>query len=354
MRFQLPLKFNLDLDLNLRLSALLLAIPAAACTQGASTPSEEDPDQVADAIELENGGFDTSDEAPMFADASLFASADLEADAAVADPMAADPGVRDLDISATASAYNAIVMWGRMPADRDGAVRDWSGALRLSRGAMVVRRRIAFEEATDRILPRTRGDEIQFTSRTSVHADGFALTILDPTPASASPLTLTYISADGAITYSVDLSAAVASPASPASVVRVDAGDGNQIVAIAHRRLDTCDHGFLRGRWHALAPDAGRYVGLVLGSDGEPAGHLRGIYGTRRSGEAVFFGKLIGPGGEFRGLVRGSYDAGHFQGRWLDRGGDRGVVQGGYRAGDTLRAGHLLGRWAEASCATRS
>lgn len=333
MRYQLPL-------------ALLLAVPAAACTSDASSPPDDSVEGVTAAIEMENGGYDTVDEAPAFGDDALFAAADIESDAAVADPLATDAAITELSANPAVVARDVVVMWGRMPADPAGAVRDWSGQLRLSRGAMVIRRRIAFELATDRILPRTSRDTIQLESRTSTHADGLVLTVFDPTPADPAALTLTYTSADGAATYALDLASLAAGPAV------ADAGDGNQIVAIGHRR-DACDHGFLRGRWHALSPNAGHYAGLVLTSEGEPAGHLRGIYGQRQDGTAVFFGKLIGRDGHFRGILRGTYDAGHFEGRWLDRAGDHGVARGLYRAGDTLRAGQFLGRWAEAACAER-
>jgi hypothetical protein len=334
MRYQLPL-------------ALLLTVPATACMNDAATPPADDLDTVTTSLELENGGFDTADEAPQFGQEALFAAADIEADAAVSDPMAADPVIADLEVSAAVQARNVIVLWGRMPVDPDGAVRNWSGTLRLSRGAMVIRRRIAFELATDRILPRTSRDAIQFESRTSVHADGLVLTVLDPTPADPSPLTLTYVPADGGATHTLPLAALAAGP------VTADAGDGNQIVAIGHLRRDDCDHGFLRGRWRALTPSAGIYAGLVVDSDGAPTGHIRGIYGKRVDGEAVFFGKLIDRDGRFRGVLRGTYDAGHFDGRWLDRAGDHGVVRGMYRSGETLRAGQFLGRWAETSCADR-
>lgn len=334
MRFQLPL-------------ALLLTVPTVACTTDAPTSPEPELDQVTDQLELENGGFDTSDEAPMFADEALYADADIEVDAAVSDALATDPVVRDLETNAAVDARHVIVMWGRMPAERVDTVRDWSGTLRLSRGAMVIRRRIAFEDAGDRVAARTQRDEIQFASKTSTHADGLALAIFDPTPDDAAPLTLTYVSADESITYTLDLTAAAQEP------VVVDAGDGYEMVALGHRRRDACDHGFLRGRWRAMAPNAGHYAGLVLDSDGEPTGHIRGIYGKRRNGQAVFFGKFIARDGGFRGIVRGTYGEGSFDGRWLTRDGDRGVVHGRYRAGDSLRRGHFLGRWAETSCADR-
>jgi len=330
MRYQLPL-------------ALLLTVPAVACTTDSSAPDDGNLDGVTTAIERENGGYDTADEAPMFGDDALYAAADIEADAAVSDPLATDPAIADLEHNPAVAARDVIVMWGRMPADPNGAARTWSGELRLSRGGMVVRRRIAFEEATDRILPRTRRDVIAFQSVTRPHADGLALTVLDPTPADASPLVLTYVSADASATYTIDLGALDAGP------VAIDAGDGNQIIAVAHHR-DACDHGFLRGRWRALSPNAGHYAGLVLDAGGQPAGHIRGIYGKRANGEPVFFGKFIAADGTFKGILRGTYDAHQFDGRWLDRAGDHGVLRGLYRAGDTLRGGQFLGRWAEATC----
>src|SRR5262245_4785796 len=119
MRFQLPL-------------ALLFTVPTVACTTDANTSPEGDLDEVTADLERENGGFDTADEAPQFADEALYAEADIEADGAVADAMATDPIVRDLETNTAALGRTVIVMWGRMPADRDGAARTWNGTLRLS------------------------------------------------------------------------------------------------------------------------------------------------------------------------------------------------------------------------------
>lgn len=332
MRHQLPL-------------ALLLTLPTVACATDSGAPDEDNLDGVTASIERENGGYDTSDEAPLFGDDALYASADIEADGQISDSLATDPAIVDLEANTSVAAREVIVMWGRMPADPNAAPRNWSGELRLSRGAMVVRRRIAFEEATDGLAPRVRRDVVAFRSVTKGHADGLALTVLDPTPTSTAPLTLTYASADATATatYTIDLGALDDGP------VAIDAGDGAQIIAVAHRRA-ACAHGFVRGRWHAMSQNAGRYAGLVLNADGEPSGHIRGIYGVRANGESVFFGKFIAANGEFKGIVRGDFDARHFQGRWLDRDGDHGVLRGLYRAGESLRGGQFLGRWAETGC----
>jgi hypothetical protein len=330
MRFQLPL-------------AVLLTVPTVACTTDSGAPNEDDLDGVTEAIERENGGYDTSDEAPMFGDEALYAAADIEAEATVSDSLATDPVIIQLQQTASVVAREVVVMWGRMPADPDAAPRTWSGELRLSRGGMLVQNRIAFEDAADRLLPRVRRDAIAFQSVTRAHADGLVLTVFDPTPTAADPLVLTYVAADASATYTIDLGTLEAGP------VSVDAGAGAQLVAIAHVR-QACDHGFLRGRWRAFSEKAGHYAGIVVDSAGKAVGHMRGIYGVRISGEAVFFGKLIGADGSFKGIIRGSFEAQGFEGRWLDRAGDHGLVRGLYRAGDTLRGGQFLGRWAEAIC----
>lgn len=330
MRFQLPL-------------ALLATLPTFACTSS-DDPADAEIDDVEAAIELENGGFTTTDEPPLFGDAALYAAADIELDTAVTDPMATDPIVVELRASASAEIRTVVVLWGQLPADPAGTARDWNGEFRLSRGAMIVQRQIAFEDRTDRIVARTDRASIEFESRTTTRADGLALTVFDPTPRNSEPLTLTYKPAGANATIVFDL-AAVANGA-----VVVDAGGGASMVAIA-RRLDACDDGFLRGRWRALAPHAGVYAGLVLDENGAPSGHVRGVYGVRRNGEPVFFGKFISRDGGFRGLLHGTFDDDSFDARWIIRGGDAGTAAGVYFAGDTLRAGHFLGRWAEKTCA---
>ena len=329
MRFPLPL-------------AILLTLPTAACVTDATSP--EDPDEVSAALEKENGGFEMTDEAPAFGADELYASAGIEADTAVADPMAEDAEMLAIERAAGTELRDVTIVWGRMPADPDAAVRDWSGELELSRGGMYVRRRIAFEDTMDRVHPRTRRDLIRFDSRTRPHADGLVIRVADPDPAAAEPLRLRYRSADGTRTDEIDLRDLANGPRV------IDAGNGDRIVIVGRRRHDACDSGFVRGRWHALAPNLGVYLGVVANADGEPVGHLRGIYGQRRNGNAVFYGKFINREGGFRGIFRGTYGDGHFDARWLDRQGDHGQLHGVYFPGQTLRAGSFFGRWAETSC----
>lgn len=115
---------------------------------------------------------------------------------------------------------------------------------------------------------------------------------------------------------------------------------------------ESCARGFLRGRWHKVAPHRGRLLGQVRDSDGETIGRMRGVYGQRRNGNKVFFGKYITEEGGFRGLFAGRYQEGHFRGVWLNREGEVGALGGAYRdiPRDGRIGGHYLGRWASSSC----
>jgi hypothetical protein len=331
---------------NLSLSlALLLTLPAAACVDHGST---DDSQAVSSAIESPTGGYDTVDEAPEFAAEADFTQAAIEADATVTDALASDPATTALDRAAAGNGFKLIVLWGKMPADRGAQdSRDWTGSFKVSRGGLVVRRTLGFEDATDKLLPRAAAalDTVSFQSVTRPFVDGLALTVIDPTVAASTALTLTYTPADGTTTYALDLAQLANGP------IVVDAGNGYKMIAIGHRRqADACDRGFMRGRWHALSPHLGKFLGIVTNEDGDRVGHVRGVFGQRRNGDAVVFGKFIDHEGHFRGLLIGSFANGEYHARWIDRQGDHGAAHGAYVEGAAATAGHFLGRWAEASC----
>jgi hypothetical protein len=339
---------------GLFLSAALAGSLAACGSVGepADEGSGEEADEIAAALELEHGGFTMEDEAPVFGDEDGFAAAELEEDADYDDPMDQDPAVVSDRGAPDAALYHAAVLWGQMPADVESDVGvDWSGTLSINRGALIIRRVVAFEDETDEVQPRTDRRTIAFRSVTRPHADGLRLTIVDPQPESADPLVLTYTPDDGA-PYSVEVGALLDGPQS-----HVVDDLGNRLVAVAMREVaDVCQNGFLRGRWHRVRDGRGRFLGVVSDADGEPVGHVRGVYGRRRAGEAVFFGKFIDRTGRFRGLLGGTYGEGHFAGRWIDRGDpDRGVLAGEYRENERAAGvgGHFLGRWAETACNIR-
>lgn len=328
MRLKLPL-------------ALLVAIPA--CVDSSSTGT--DPDEVAAALEQENGAFTTDDDVAQFGAEDLYAAAAIEADREYVDSMATDPSIIELNGRSDVAAHNVILLWGRIPAD-PGATegRRWDGELKLSRGGMIVRRTIAFEDATDKLLPRTARDAVAFESATRPFSDGLALTVLDPTPADGNALSLTYTPANGSAAHTLDLAQL------RTGAIVVDLGDGNKIVAMSRPRNDACDHGFMRGRWHQINPAVGAFLGVVGNGDGGLTGHVRGIYGTRRNGDKVVYGKFIDREGRFRGIIVGTYAGGNWDARWLTRAGDHGEIHGIYWPGPSLRGGGFLARWSENSC----
>ena len=319
-------------------------LPLALVTLTACMSNDSEVAQVASDLEQTNGAFDTADEAAQFGEDQLFADAAIEADATVVDEMTADPAIAAMNRPDVA-AHDLAVVWGRLPPDPTATeARDWTGELRLSRGGMLVRRRIGFEEQTDRVLPRTRPDLIEIRSITRPFADGLVLRVFDPNPADPTPITLTYTSADASSTYSLELRQLADGP------IVIDAGGGNKIVAAGRHRNDACNHGTMRGRWHKLAPHAGAYLGVVANAAGEPIGHVRGIFGERRNGDSVMFGKFIARDGKFTGVINGTFADGKFSARWLDRAGDHGVLHGVTFEGPSLRGGGFVARWEETSC----
>jgi hypothetical protein len=342
---------TIDSTLRLILSTALASSLGACAARGDDDDpgDQEEANEIASALETENGGLTMDDEAPQFGDEDGFAAAQLEAEKDYDDPIADDPTVTDMLAGEATAIYHAAVLWGQMPPDFDAeTVVDWSGTLTLNRGAMLIRRVVAFEDRTDSVERRTDPASIAFASKTRPHMDGFHLILIDPTPDAADPMVLTYAPADGAATsWTID---ALAS--GPQSVEVDDVG--NRLVAVAMREpADACENGFLRGRWHRVRDGRGRLYGHVTDADGELLGHMRGLYGVRRDGEQVFFGKFIDRTGRFRGLFAGTYGDGDFQGRWIKRGDpDLGVLGGEYRESRLVRGvgGHFLGRWAETSC----
>lgn len=321
---------------------------SAALFAACGSTDVDDADEIAQALELEDGGYDMEDEQPMFGMDDTLGDADVyDQGLAVTDTMESDLEVVAMNDSPDAVLFETLVLWGQMPADpTTTTARDWTGRISVNRGAIVVRRTIRFE-GVDRLMPRSDRRAVDFRSVTRPHADGIVLTIIDPTPTAAEPLVLTY-AADGGASHDLPISALVDGIES-----RVVDADGNRVTAEATPRpVDLCNHGRLRGRWHKVAEHRGVFLGGVSDALGNPIGHMRGIYGQRLNGDKVFFGKYIDRDGRFKGIFRGTYDAGHFEGRWLNRGGEFGALGGEYR--ETVPGprigGHFLGRWTELSC----
>ena len=330
--------------------ACLAATAFAAAGLTACVSAEDEADQIASAIEEENGGLDMEDEAPMFGADEAYATASMEADTTLADPFATDTTVAQMIELPDALAASVAILWGQLPPDPEpeASAVVWSGTMSVNRGAIIVRRAVGFEEATDRILPRTDRTAVSFDSVTRPFVDGLLLTVVDPDPTNAEPFTLTYTRNDGA-SRSVELADLLAGP----YIENVD-DQGNRMIAHALRRqADPCDYGFARGRWHALREGLGGLLGVVSDEDGTPIGHIRGHWGIRRNGEHVFFGKYIDRDGHFRGIFGGHYRDGEMVGRWMTRAGEFGRLHGEYEesAPGPRVGGHFALRWAETSCA---
>ena len=331
MRQQLPL-------------ALLLATSTFACVDNTPGGAELSEAEVTSALEQENGGLDFEDEAPMFGDQLAYQEAAIESSTPVVDTMAGDERVTTIENQVNGARHRVALLWGQLPPNPNATARNWSGSVTLSRGALVVGRKIGFEEQTDALLPRMAPETVAFTSVTRPFVDGLILRVLDPDP-SAGALSLTYTSADAAHTYSLDLAQLATGP------IVIDAGGGNRVIAVALRDGDDCDHGFMRGRWVSLRENMGVFRGIVANAAGEPVGHLRGIWGQRKNGEQVFFSKYINNDGTTRGIFAGHYRDGDFRGRWLTSAGDHGIAGGHYFDAPNRPGGVFLGRWAERSCA---
>jgi len=314
-------------------------------------PEAADTGAVQSALELPTGGFEMTDEAAALGiDADLDAAGLLGEELPAFDATATSVTVRDSAGTPGAIEYRVAVEWGQLPADLAVTTpHDWSGSISVNRGAVVVERTLRFEPATDRLLPRTSARSVAFTSATLPHHDGIVLRVIDPTPAASEPLVLTYAAVSGAASGAVALTHIVATPGE-----LVSAADGSRMVAIASDYdVSSCAHGFLEGRWVALAPNLGVFYGRVLGPRGDLYGYVRGIWGRRASGEQVFFGKYVGPLGHFLGLLAGHYGDGRFDGGWINLLGTQGRLGGAASEGAVDGDGHgaFLGAFAALGCA---
>lgn len=299
-----------------------------------------DPTAVGDSeLELAFGGFDEADEVPMFGDASF----------ALVDEAAEEPAVeeaRDPEDPSEARRADHVdlavtLLWGKLrPDPTEADVTDWTGRL-TARGAAIARVRPIRFEARDRILPRSDRGTVAWVSHTQPHHDGVAVLLRVPRASASDPRA------------GIDLRTASYSVQIPFAQLHhlsrvVDVGDDQVAIQAFVIRPGDCASGVLRGHWgEPNARGIGRFLGRWTSEDGALRGHLRGIYGERRSGEQVFFAKVIDDQGRFIGRLAGEYGAGDFAGRWIVRGGDHGAVRGQYRAGSSGQGGTFVGRWAE-------
>jgi hypothetical protein len=327
----------------------LLALPVLAlgCT-GPDTPPIDDGTTTDQVLSASYGGQSTSDEAPLFNDPTLLAP-ELSAE---------DPAVSDATGAALASEpgrLRILVAWGYLKPDPQATeVVDWSGSITVANGALRVVRTVRFEPATDMVIrPRTDIHTVEFTSKTRPAADGLLLEVatgpkLDPTNGS---VTLTFASAPITNTQTLVVGERLS------EVVPVDAAGHVLVYHVVRPDADGCTEGFLRGQWKHVTTLAGRDIGVfrgrIGGGDGSLEGSVKGVFGQRKDGASLFFGKVIDKDGKFVAVLAGAYGDGVFKGRILV-GADvkdlqiDGRVHGRYADKDMNAAdgaGGFIGRW---------
>ncbi len=328
---------------SLRFGIVLTAcIAATACSSGSDTTAEPtvEAQHVESALDEQNGGMDSTDEAVAFADPQVQATPELVdfSDTTDLTPPANPP--------VELTRLRVMLMWGNLPAvaDQQAATPpdakpvSWSGKISLDQGAIRVHRTLKFD-ANDGVAKREKPNEVSFKSTTLPHVDGLLIELLAPSTASLHFTTDT-------LTTDIPLSQLV-----PTGHGAELVGDGYNGLAVAgYVPTDSgCAEGMLFGHWKNLKNNVGRFRGRVVTGEGDMLGHVKGIYGhAKKVNKNLFFGKYIDTDGTFKGLFGGTYGLGIFQGQWaIHNPGNEGVLDGlyypGHQAGDG--DGFFIGRW---------
>ncbi len=381
-----------------RLTMLLIAMflligLLTGCSEDSETPTSagagaDDYSQID--FSLPYGGLTASDEDVAFGDEALLAMSLAEEGDEVADPTADDPVVRDLmdrghnrfdPTDSTRPHFTFVhLRWGMLRDMMDSVaieppcdVTDWTGALSVDRGVLLVRRAIRFEHPSDHIIfPRLNQQTVGLVSHTACGFDGVVLQILErPQEYADSDSTdlapnMLHINLGE---FSADI--AVRDLAGMERVAEVDdLGNKFAVTGFTLSDISVCPKGFLSGHYRSLPenrtdqPDSvdsddrpgeryGVYAGMWRGLGGRIDGHLRGAYGVDADGERIFVGKVIGPRGRFRGLIRGTWEPGSaddqlagFHGQWVSANGNiEGLLGGEAFAVAGTPGGFFTGRW---------
>jgi len=330
--------------LALAVSLAMSILGLVACNKDQPLATDTAASGVEGSLENDFGGYTSADEAPMFSDTEIIAES--AEDEAVNEPVSA---AVSSDAAAGAKAYEVRIAWGLLEGDSTATeVVDWSGRVSVSRGVLAALRVIRFEsgQGDGLELPRTSRKELGFISHTKTHYDGLLLLIVDR-DSTNTPGELSIQAGNYTRTFAF---------ANLDSLNLIDpVGPEDNAVSIISRSHEVRPFagGFLAGRWVKTEAHAGSFHGRWINSTGTNAGALRGIWGVRRNGEQVFFGKFIGLNGEFGGLLAGNwrYDrsehAGVFAGKWYDRNRQAsGTLSGHFELGETgMGRGFFQGRW---------
>jgi hypothetical protein len=327
------------------------------------------------AVASEFGGYTATDEAPAFGDAELQVAEaeDLEVDDPILTNVAAQEVVNDVN----ADVFHLRAVWGMIPYDATVTeVTDWTGSLTISRGAIVVRRLIRFEPATDYILPRTDRALLEWVSSTSAASDGIAVDLfvppVEPTLDSswvygeggdstlvvdtipAEPVTVTFATGPYSRTFTL------AELAGLDEVITLESGNSVAFHSLQMFR-NVCPRGHLSGMWGYDQYGNGVFKGLWMSGHGQLIGHVEGTFGQDSTGANVFYGKWIDVSGQFEGLLRGTWGkrspsanenahgkqpGGWFVGEAFDADANPiGVLGGRFHESKRYQTGWFQGRW---------
>jgi hypothetical protein len=360
-----------------------LAAPAAAATAWAfisllagcsDNPAATDTSGVATGNSLAQtnlnqpyGGLAYTSEAPAFGDPALSTEASIQESAALGEDdeaqlASSDPTVGELVGAPRLRRTYLRVVWGMLDGPPDSSAAevgglDWTGSLRVSQGAIVVKHTILFDRRLqgDHLLPRTSRQEVDWVSHTRRHVDGILVCLLSkPDSTGAVHGTVTFQTPQ--LTKSFEIAQL---DGLDETVMLDQLGNGVNFTAFAREPV-ACPSGFMAGHWMLLPQgNGGVFRGLWLSEGGRVRGFLMGRFGVNDSGEHIFAGKLIGFAGAIRGLVQGTYapnadGTGTYEGRWVNRAGTiEGVLQGRFKSrlseGTDFNGGFFEGRWSQ-SC----
>lgn len=328
-------------------SVLLLA--SWGCGEREARPTQPiDPPAEPD-LEAPLGGFTASDEEPAFGEPAI---ADLvEAEMEFDDPIGNDPDFVTLVSDPRVRSYAVSILWGRL--DRSASESsgeeplDWSGRLRLSRGAALLERVVDFDPGDQVAQQRFNARELRWTSHEAAGHDGLRISIWNRNSLAADSLHLEAGSFAGA--WAVEDLASI-------DFLADIAGTDQQIAIRGVPISGELQEGFAQGYWREAGEGgSAEFAGRWMGARGEVVGFVRGIYGSTVAGERVLFGKWIDREGTFRGFLRGTWNrppdltrlrSAEFEAELLDpSGGAVGRLQGRWRIGAGEREGAFEARW---------
>lgn len=346
------------------LCAVAMIAAFAGCSKNPAQPSTTNTTGLN--LNTPTGGYTATNEQPGFGDPSLDPA--LSGEKPYADPTA-DSTIDSMQNNLSVEWCHFRAQWGHLvPDSAESTWTDWSGSLAVSRGALVLRRTIRFENR-DSVLPRTDRKKIEWVSHTRPASDGIAVDIFVPKPRpiidtvtdSAFAIDTTYrvdsmavldtiwivdtLTNDSTISYGFhfeyDTTFIYDTTFTPVTVIDtiyppngasltfttpqysrvfslddllkldtiITLADSNEIAFSAMKIYrNFCPRGFLAGHWSAIdSTGLGYLKGRWVSKFGIADGYFEGHYGYNDDSVKVFFGKWIDSTGGFEGFLQGRW-----------------------------------------------